>query len=183
MAHEVVRDGTVLLMSNLSKPSRLTIIGQDSTTNPPTATACTDRGCDTGTLGTGRGNGSTQPPDQTSPCTAISSQAAIDGTRVTLTNTGTTSSGASAASAAATAIVFIISDPGEWFITIEGRAGEGSNLDPWRSGNSLVQAVAAISKNIIVWIHSVGPVILGEHPDAARRRDSGLSWLAWPGGR
>jgi len=74
--------------------------------------------------------------------------------------TDTTSSGASAASAAATAIVFINSDSGEGYLTVEGAAGDRLNLDPWHSGNALVAAVAAVNKNTIVVIHSVGPVIL-----------------------
>lgn len=43
---------------------------------------------------------------------------------------------------------------------MEGQAGDRSNLDPWHSGNQLVQAVAAVNKNTIVVIHSVGPLIL-----------------------
>ncbi len=34
------------------------------------------------------------------------------------------------------------------------------NLDPWHSGNALVAAVAAVNKNTIVVIHSVGPLVL-----------------------
>lgn len=46
------------------------------------------------------------------------------------------------------------------YITVEGNAGDRNNLDPWHSGNALVQAVAAVNKKTIVVIHSVGPVIL-----------------------
>lgn len=62
-------------------------------------------------------------------------------------------------SAAATAIVFINSDSGEQYITVEGNVGDRNNLDPWHDGNSLVEAVAAVVPTIVV-IHSVGPLIL-----------------------
>lgn len=92
-----------------------------------------------------------------------------------MSNSDTASAGASAASAAATAIVFINADSGEGYITVsltqflkpssnteqvEGAAGDRLNLDPWHSGNQLVSAVAAVNKNTIVVIHSVGPLVL-----------------------
>jgi beta-glucosidase len=94
------------------------------------------------------------------PYDAIKTQAAADGTVLTTSTTDSTSSGASVASAAATAIVFINADSGEGYITVEGNAGDRNNLDPWHSGNALVQAVAAVNKKTIVVVHSVGPVIL-----------------------
>ena len=87
-------------------------------------------------------------------------QAATDGTTLVTSTTDATSSGASAASAAATAIVFINADSGEGYITVEGVTGDRPNLDPWHSGNALVQAVAAVGKPTIVVIHSVGPLVL-----------------------
>ena len=71
-----------------------------------------------------------------------------------------TSSAATAASAAATAIVFITADSGEGYITVEGNAGDRTNLDPWHSGNDLVAAVANVNNKTIVVVNSVGPVIL-----------------------
>ena len=43
---------------------------------------------------------------------------------------------------------------------MEGNEGDRNNLDPWHNGNALVEAVAAVNKNVIVVVHSVGPVIL-----------------------
>jgi beta-glucosidase len=94
------------------------------------------------------------------PLDAIRTQASADGTTLTTSTTDSTSSGASAASAAATAIVFINSDSGEGYITVEQNAGDRNNLDPWHSGNALVTAVANVGKPTIVVIHSVGPLIL-----------------------
>ncbi|TAQ89066.1 hypothetical protein B7494_g2649 [Chlorociboria aeruginascens] len=165
VARAVARDGIVLLKNTnnalpLKKPASLALIGQDAIVNPAGANSCTDRGCDTGTLAMGWGSGTCDFPYLTAPYDAIKIQAAADGTTLTTSTTDTTSSGASAASAAATAIVFINSDSGEGYITVEGATGDRLNLDPWHSGNSLVAAVAAVNKNTIVVIHSVGPLIL-----------------------
>jgi beta-glucosidase len=165
VARAIARDGIVLLKNTnnalpLKKPASLALIGQDAIVNPAGANACTDRNCDTGTLAMAWGSGTCQFPYLTAPYDAISTQAATDGTKLTTSTTDTTSSGASVASAAATAIVFINSDSGEGYITVEGAAGDRLNLDPWHSGNALVAAVAAVNKNTIVVVHSVGPVIL-----------------------
>lgn len=165
VARAIARDGIVLLKNTnnalpLKKPASLALIGQDVIVNPSGANACTDRNCDTGTLAMGWGSGTCQFPYLTAPYDAIKVQAATDGTTLTTSTTDSTSSGASVASAAATAIVFINSDSGEGYITVEGAAGDRLNLDPWHSGNALVAAVAAVNKNTIVVVHSVGPVIL-----------------------
>jgi beta-glucosidase len=161
----VARDGIVLLHNDnsalpLRKPKSLALFGSAAVTNPAGANACTDRGCDTGALGMGWGSGTANYPYFVAPADAIKTQAQTDGTTVTVSSTDSTSNVASAASAAATAIVFLTADSGEGYITVEGNAGDRNNLDPWHSGNALVQAVAAANKNTIVVVHSVGPVIL-----------------------
>ena len=62
VARAIARDGIVLLKNSngvlpLKKPATLAVIGQDSIVNPSGANACTDRGCDTGTLAMGWGSG------------------------------------------------------------------------------------------------------------------------------
>ncbi|KAL9108088.1 MAG: hypothetical protein Q9227_007063 [Pyrenula ochraceoflavens] len=165
VARAIARDGIVLLKNTnnalpLKKPASLAIIGQDAIVNPSGPNACTDRGCDTGTLAMGWGSGTAQFPYLVAPLDAITTQASTDGTKLVTSTTDSTSAGASAAAAAATAVVFINSDSGEGYITVEGNAGDRNNLDPWHSGNDLVKAVAAAGKPTIVVIHSVGPVIL-----------------------
>ncbi|KAB8292162.1 hypothetical protein EYC80_007905 [Monilinia laxa] len=165
IARAVARDGIVLLKNTnnalpLKRPTSLALIGQDAIVNPAGANSCTDRGCDIGTLAMGWGSGTCDFPYLAAPYDAIKIQAAVDGTTLTISNTDSTSTGASVASAAATAIVFINSDAGEGYITVEGAVGDRINLDPWHSGNALVAAIAAVNKNTIVVIHSVGPLIL-----------------------
>ncbi|KAH8805958.1 glycoside hydrolase family 3 protein [Xylogone sp. PMI_703] len=165
VARQIARDGIVLLKNTnnalpLNKPASLALIGQDAIVNPSGPNACNDRACDTGTLAMGWGSGTAQFPYLVAPYDAIKTRAASDGTTLTTATSDTPSSGASAASAAATAIVFINADSGEGYLTVEGQAGDRANLDPWHNGNALVQAVAAVNKNTIVVVHSVGPLIL-----------------------
>ena len=165
IARAIARDGIVLLKNSnnalpLTKPASLALIGQDAIVNPAGPNACGDRACNTGTLAMGWGSGTAEFPYLVAPADAIKAQAQTDGTKIVTSTTDSTTAGASAAAQADTAIVFITADSGEGYLTVEGNAGDRNNLDPWHSGNALVQAVAAANKNTIVVIHSVGPVIL-----------------------
>ncbi|KAK5111353.1 hypothetical protein LTR62_005193 [Meristemomyces frigidus] len=165
IVRNIAADGIVLLKNSnntlpLKAPPSIAIIGQDAVVNPSGANACTDRGCDTGTLGMGWGSGTAQYPYMVAPYNAISSKAASIGTKLITSTTDTTSSASSAAAQADTAIVFITADSGEEYITVEGNVGDRMNLNPWHSGNALVQAAASTNKKVIVVVHSVGPIIL-----------------------
>lgn len=73
------------------------------------------------------------------------------------------------------ALVFINSDSGEQYITVDGNEGDRRNLTAWHGGDNLVNAVAAQNNNTIVVVHSVGPLILEpwvEHPNVTAVRDS-----------
>jgi beta-glucosidase len=66
------------------------------------------------------------------------------------------------------ALVFINSDSGEGYITVDGNEGDRKNLTAWHGGDALVQAVAAQNPNTVVVVHSVGPLIVEpwiEHPN------------------
>jgi beta-glucosidase len=160
----VARDGIVLLKNTgvlpLKKPSKIALIGSAAVKNPKGINSCTDRGCNAGALGMGWGSGTADYPYFVAPADAIKARAQTDGTTVTLQDNDSTGSVSSTASGADVALVFITSDSGEGYITVEGVAGDRNNLDPWHSGNELVQAVANANKNVIVVVHSVGPIIL-----------------------
>lgn len=184
VAHSVARDSIVLLKNAnnilpLKKPSSIAVIGTDAQTNPSGANACNDRGCDTGTLAMGWGSGTCQFPYLTDPLSAIQTQASADGTTITRSLSDTASSGATAAQNAQYAIVFVNSDSGEGYITVEGNGGDRLNLDPWHSGNALVQAVAAVNTRTIVVVHSVGPVIL--ESILAQPNVQAVVWAGLPG--
>ncbi|OTB03915.1 glycoside hydrolase family 3 protein [Hypoxylon sp. CI-4A] len=159
------RDGIVLLKNDdnilpLKKPTKLGLVGSSAVANPQGINACTDQGCNTGALGMGWGSGTASFPYLVAPADAIKERAQADGTEISLSATDSTSSVGSAVDGADISIVFITSDSGEGYITVEDNAGDRNNLDPWHNGNDLVKAVAAASDNVIVVIHSVGPVIL-----------------------
>ncbi|KAH8883088.1 hypothetical protein GQ53DRAFT_811741 [Thozetella sp. PMI_491] len=160
----VARDGIVLLKNSgilpLKKPSKIAVIGSAAVNNPQGINSCKDRGCNTGALGMGWGSGTADYPYFSAPHDAIKAKAQADGSTVTLSNSDTASAASSAASGADAAIVFITSDSGEGYITVEKVAGDRNDLDPWHNGNQLVQAVASANKNTIVVVHSVGPIIL-----------------------
>ena len=66
------------------------------------------------------------------------------------------------------ALVFISSDSGEGYITVDGNEGDRKNLTAWHGGDDLVLAVAAQNNNTIVVVNSVGPLIIEpwiDHPN------------------
>ncbi|KAI0880605.1 glycoside hydrolase family 3 protein [Annulohypoxylon maeteangense] len=159
------RDGIVLLKNEgnilpLKKPAKLGLVGSAAVVNPQGMNSCTDQGCNTGALGMGWGSGTASYPYFSAPADAIKTRAQADGTQISLSSSDSTSSVGSTVSGADAAIVFITSDSGEGYITVENNAGDRNNLDPWHNGNDLVKAVAAANDNVIVVVHAVGPVIL-----------------------
>ncbi|GFF44633.1 probable beta-glucosidase L [Aspergillus lentulus] len=184
VARAVARDSIVLLKNDqralpLRKPKSLAIVGLDAIVNPAGPNACSDRGCNNGTLAMGWGSGTAEFPYLVGPLDAIQKRATADGTKIVPSTTNDPTAGASAAAAAETAIVFINSDSGEGYITVEGNQGDRNNLDPWHNGNELVKAVAAASKNVIVVVHSVGPIIL--ETILAQPSVKAIVWAGLPG--
>lgn len=161
----VARDGIVLLKNEgsilpLVAPASIALVGSAAVVNPSGANACEDRDCDTGALGMGWGSGTAQYPYFVAPYDALENRTSADGTTLTLSSSDSTDGVSSTVTGADVAIVVITSDSGEGYLTVEGNAGDRNNLDPWHSGNALVQAVAEANENTIVVVQSVGPVIL-----------------------
>lgn len=132
----VARDGIVLLKNTgsilpLKKPTKLALVGSAAVVNPSGANACTDRGCNTGSLGMGWGSGTSEYPYLSAPYDALKTRTSADGTTLTLSSSDSTGNVASTVSGADAAIVVITSDSGEGYITVEGNAGDRTNLDPW----------------------------------------------------
>ncbi|ROT36092.1 thermostable beta-glucosidase B [Sodiomyces alkalinus F11] len=162
---DVARDGTVLLKNDdnilpLRFPGRVAVIGSSSVPNPNGINSCLDHGCDRGALGMGWGSGAVMYPYFVAPLQAIQEQARADGFEVVSSATDSVNAGANAARGADVAIVFITANSGEAYITVEGNPGDRIDLDPWHNGNELVEAVAAANENVVVVVHSTGPVIL-----------------------
>ncbi len=161
----VARDGIVLLKNDngvlpLQKPGKLALVGSAAAAGNHAKNACSDRGCNEGALGMGWGSGTADYPYFISPEDAISKRAQQDGTQVSTSASDSPGNMGSVVSGADAAIVFITSDSGEGYITVENNVGDRNTLDPWHNGNALVQAVSGATDNVIVVAHSVGPLIL-----------------------
>lgn len=61
-----------------------------------------------------------------------------------------------------TAVVFVTADSGENYITVEGNPGDrtSANLNLWHNGDKLIQDVAARYSNVVVVVHTVGPILM-----------------------
>jgi hypothetical protein len=149
----------------------LVVFGSDAAGNPLGVNSCTDRGCNSGTLGQGWGSGSAEYSSFSDPLAAISSKAAEDRTMLEyILDDGDYGRIYNAASKTpnATCIVFVSADSGEGYIEVEGNNGDRSDLKLWHGGDSLILAVASKCKDTVVVIHAVGPVDMEEwieHPN------------------
>lgn len=157
---------TVLLKNKnstlpLKTPSTIGVVGNDAGPNSQGINGCSDRSCDNGILGVGWGSGTAEYPYLINPLDAINTKASSIGATVTssLSDTDLTAA-ATAARGKDVAVVFISADSGEGYITVEGNAGDRNDLKAWHSGDALVAAVAAVNKNTVVVVHSVGPIIM-----------------------
>jgi len=162
VARNVARDAITLLKNTdailpLSKNARLKVFGTDAEKNPDGINSCADQGCNKGTLGMGWGSGSSRYPYLNSPIDALKDR----GANYTFFNTDSFPSN-SQPSASDIAIVFVSADSGENYITVENNPGDrtGSNLNLWHNGDKLIQDVAAKYSNVIVVVHTVGPILL-----------------------
>lgn len=174
LIRKIVGASTVLLKNSrnilpLNRPASLAVIGSSAAPNPSGINSCTDRGCNTGTLGQGWGSGTAEYPYLSDPLSAIKAQAQLDGTSVTSSTSDTdTNAAANAARGKSAALVFVTADSGEEYITVEGNVGDRNNLNLWHNGDSLIAAVAAVNPNTIVVVHSVGQVLMeswADHPN------------------
>lgn len=163
VAWQVAQDAITLLKNNnsllpLSTDTPLFLFGTDQKVNPDGANACLDRSCDTGTLGTGWGSGTATYETFNDPLTAIKAKAA----NVTSYYTDSFPTLRFKPSSDDVAIVFITSDSGENSYTVELNFGDrsSSGLVSWHDGDKLVQAAAAKYSNVVVVVHTVGPIVV-----------------------
>ncbi|KAF8166141.1 glycoside hydrolase family 3 protein [Mycena galopus ATCC 62051] len=177
--------GTVLLKNTngalpLKAPKTIGIIGNGATNSSLGPNGYTDRGGDDGVLGLGWGSGTANFPYLICPLDAIKSRSAADGTVVSSSTSDTNLAGAvTAAAGKDVAFVFITADSGEGYITVEGNAGDRNTLSAWHSGDALVAAVAAVNKNTIVVVNSVGPINMEAW--ATNANVTAIVWSGVPG--
>ncbi|TKX18771.1 putative beta-glucosidase A-2 [Elsinoe australis] len=168
---EVAAKGTVLLKNNGALPLdaksiKLTgVFGEDAGPNPDGPNGCSDRGCNQGTLAMGWGSGTADFPYLVTPQQAIEGEARAAGRNIETILDNYASSQISTLAervndVAGSAIVFVNSNAGEGYITVDNNEGDRNNLTLWGNGEAVVTGVASQCNNTIVVIHSVGPVLV-----------------------
>lgn len=166
-AKAVARDAITLLKNEdqtlpLRRNDSLKVFGTDAGPNPDGLNSCSSMGCDKGVLVSGWGSGTATLPYLNTPQEAIA-----NATRnVEFHLTDSFPPGVSAKSNDI-ALVFINADSGENFITVEGNPGDRTlaGLNAWHRGNDLVKAAADKFSQVVVVIHSVGPILMEEWVD------------------
>ncbi|KAL4940745.1 putative beta-glucosidase F [Aspergillus oleicola] len=166
-ARAVARDAITLLKNEenllpLRRNDSLKVFGTDAGADPQGLNSCADKGCNRGVLTMGWGSGTSKLPYLITPQDAISNISSTAEFYITDSFPSSVE-----ANVEDIAIVFINSDSGENFITVDGNPGDrkASGLYAWHNGDDLVKAAADKFSQVVVVIHTVGPIILEEWID------------------
>lgn len=143
-------------------PNRIAVIGSDAAPAYLGANGIADRGGVDGILGVGWGSGSADYSILISPYEALQARAVKDGTGFSwLFNDFDYAQARKIADeriGTEAAIVFLQSDSGEGYLTVDGNAGDRNNLTAWHAGDRLVKEVASVNPNTIVVYHNPAQV-------------------------
>ncbi|KIJ61677.1 glycoside hydrolase family 3 protein [Hydnomerulius pinastri MD-312] len=174
VVRQIAAGGIVMLKNEgvlpLDKPRNIVLVGSDAAPPVSGPNEYTDQGGDpSGILAMGWGSGTDNFTYLVSPYEAIQARAREDQTSVfwDFDDWDLDKAGNSVVDMEV-AIVFVNSDSGEGYITVDGNAGDRQNLTAWHQGDELILAVAAQNNNTIVVTNSVGPLIIEpwvEHPN------------------
>ncbi|SCV70580.1 BQ2448_3342 [Microbotryum intermedium] len=121
----------------------------------------TDRGGLDGTLAMGWGSGTVNFPYLVDPLSAIRYKLSQTNPKTSISSVldnNATSAIQRLARSMEKCLVFVASDSGEGYITVNGNQGDRNNLELWQNGNQLISKVASVCSNVIVIIHSVGAI-------------------------
>ncbi|KAI9763179.1 MAG: hypothetical protein M1840_000845, partial [Geoglossum simile] len=165
IVREVGRGAATMLKNDnktlpLSTSAKIRIFGSDAGSNPKGPNACENRACNVGVLGMGWGSGSVDYPYLVAPVDAIKAKAPNVVASLTDTFPQSQSPAADEVAADEVALVFISSDSGENQNTVEGNPGDRNSLYAWHNGDELVKRAAQIYRNVVVIVHTVGPIIM-----------------------
>lgn len=146
----------------LSESTPLKVFGSAAEENPDGINSCSDKSCNKGTLGMGWGSGTANYGYIDSPIEALTGRAE----NVTSYLTDSFPSNA-VVNDGDVALVFITSDSGENYLSVEGNPGDrtASGLNAWHNGDKLVQDAADKYDTVIVIVQTVGPILLEEWID------------------
>lgn len=166
-ARAIARDAITLLKNEgdllpLRRNDSLKVFGTDAGPDPQGLNSCADKGCNRGVLTMGWGSGTSKLPYLITPQEAIANITPT--AEFFITDSFPSSVDANDEDIA---IVFINSDSGENYITVDGNPGDRktSGLYAWHNGDELVKAAAEKFSQVVVVIHTVGPIILEEWID------------------
>ncbi len=185
ISRKISASGTVILKNDknvlpFNKPGRVALIGSDAGPAEKGANFYADRGGVDGTLGIGWGSGTADYSYLISPYEAISARTKQDGTDLHWSfDDYDYNTAQKLAAAADVAMVFLQSDSGEGYITVDGNAGDRNNLTAWHDGDTLVKQVAAVNNNTVVVMHAPGQVDIeqwADHPNV-----TAIVWAGMPG--
>ncbi|KDN35961.1 hypothetical protein RSAG8_11172, partial [Rhizoctonia solani AG-8 WAC10335] len=177
---------TILLKNSkgalpLKKPVSLAAIGSDAAPPLRGPNGFTDRAGVDGTLAMAWGSGTAEFPYLISPLEALEARAKQDHTSISWHTLDWDTAGAKTRAANKdVAIVFINSDSGEGYLTVDGNRGDRNNLTAWNNGDKLVQEVASVNSNTVVVVHSVGPIIMEpwiDNPNVTAAKNQETHWL------
>ncbi|TDZ39971.1 putative beta-glucosidase F [Colletotrichum spinosum] len=167
VARQVAQEAITLLKNAdsllpIATSAAIKVFGTHAQTNPDGPNACADRSCNKGLLGIGWGSGTVDYEYLDDPITALRKRAS----NVVYYNTDSFPSVPSPTDNDV-AFVYITSDSGENQYVVEGNNGDrsASGLNAWHNGNKLVKDAAAKYKNVVVVIHTVGPILVDEWID------------------
>ncbi|KAI0319664.1 beta-glucosidase [Amylostereum chailletii] len=167
VVREIGAASTVLLKNvdgalPLNKPRKIVLIGSDAgPAHIAGPNEFSDQGGVDGILAMGWGSGTANFTYLISPYEAIQARARKDHTSFSWFFNDFNLVGAQvAARQQDAALVFLQSDSGEGYITVDFNNGDRRNLSAWHEGDALVKAVASVNPNTIVVVHSVGPLIV-----------------------
>ncbi|KAI9727632.1 MAG: hypothetical protein M1828_005860 [Chrysothrix sp. TS-e1954] len=157
------------------------VFGDDAGDNNLGPNGCADRGCDNGTLGMAWGSGSANFPFLITPETAIQNEVVTNGNGVmqSITDNYAYDEIYALAGQSSVSMVFVNSDSGEGYITVDGNEGDRNNLTLWRGGDQLIKNVSSICNNTILVVHSTGPVLLADY--ATNPNITAILWAGIPG--
>ncbi|KAK8038203.1 hypothetical protein PG994_014970 [Apiospora phragmitis] len=163
IAKQVAQDAITLLKNNgsllpISTSAPIKVFGTDAQANPDGINKCSDKSCNKGTLGQGWGSGSADYPYMDDPISSLKRKAGD----VQFWNTDSFPKDLPDATADDVALVFISSDSGENSYEVEGNHGDRdkTGLKAWHNGDELVQKAAEKYSNVVVVVHTVGPIVM-----------------------
>lgn len=163
-ARAVAREAITLLKNDmdilpLRSNDSLKVFGTDAGGNPDGLNSCADQGCNKGVLTMGWGSGTARLPYLITPQEAISNITKNAEFHITDNFPSDVT-----ANPNDIALVFISADSGENYVTVEGNPGDRTiaGLKAWHNGDDLVKAAAEKFSNVVVIVHTVGPILMEE---------------------